>query len=137
MKEILQMSHFYSMVMCDIRLWDKTTQNYTKMLITVDTGASVTTISSDILHMLGYDTTSGVTKRITTASGVSYVKSITLNMMIGQTKLNDIEVYAHNFPEESFSQGVLGLNVLMMFDAVNLIFKKSEIEFITINDSGD
>ena len=137
MKEILQMSHFYSMVMCDIKLWDKTTQNYTKMLITVDTGASVTTISSDILYMLGYDTTSGVTKRITTASGVSYVKSITLNMMIGRTQLNDIQVYAHNFPEESFSQGVLGLNVLTMFDSVNLIFNKNEIEFITINESGD
>ena len=130
MKEILQMSPFYSMVMCDIRLWDKAIQDYSKMLITVDTGASVTTISSDILHMLGYDTTGGITKRITTASGVSYIKSITLSIMIGKTQLNDIEVYSHTFPEESFSQGVLGLNVLSLFDSVNFVFNNGVIEFV-------
>jgi len=132
MTAILPMEPFTNMVMAQIEIWNKKSTNYSKMLITIDTGASVTTISSDILHTLGYNTTNGVTKRITTASGSIYVKSINLTMRIGGIELNDIEVYAHAFPQESFSLGVLGVNVLSLFD-VNFAFSKRKIEFYTHN----
>jgi len=132
MTAILPMEPFTNMVMAQIEIWNKKSTNYSKMLITIDTGASVTTISSDILHTLGYNTTNGVTKRITTASGSIYVKSINLTMRIGEIELNDIEVYAHAFPQESFSLGVLGVNVLSLFD-VNFAFSKRKIEFYTHN----
>ena len=87
MTAILPMEPFTNMVMAQIEIWNKKSTNYSKMLITIDTGASVTTISSDILHTLGYNTTNGVTKRITTASGSIYVKSINLTMRIGGIEL--------------------------------------------------
>ena len=40
-------------------------------------------------------------------------------------------VYAHSFPQESFATGVLGLNVLSLFD-VNLLFSKQLIELTEI-----
>ena len=132
MTAILPMEPFANMVMAQIELWNKKLTDYSKMLITIDTGASVTTISSDILHTLGYNTTDGITKRITTASASIYVKSINMTMRIGEIELNDIEVYAHAFPQESFSLGVLGVNVLSLFD-VNFAFSKRKIEFYAHN----
>ena len=129
MKTVLPLSSFHSMIMIEIGVWNKLKNKFVSMLITLDTGASVTTISADLLHQLGYDTTLGVIKRITTASNVEYVKSISFDRMkIGEFEINDIEVYSLTFPPESFSSGVLGLNVLKMFD-INLLFSKGSIEF--------
>jgi hypothetical protein len=42
--------------------------------------------------------------------------------------LDDIEVYAHNFPDECFSDGVLGMNILERFNlSINL--DKNIVEF--------
>jgi len=130
MKTILPMRGLYNLIMIDVHLWNINRQNYDQMLITIDTGASVTTVSSDILVKLGYDVALGENRRITTASGVEYVKSINISKLkIGNFELSDIEVYAHSFPQESFSLGVLGLNVLRNFD-VNLLFSKGRIELL-------
>ena len=128
MKTVLEMIFLSELILVDINLWNKKTEQYNHMSITVDTGASVTTISTDILHKLGYNTAAGKEKRVITASGVEYVKSIKMEKMkLGAIELIDIEVYAHTFPESSFSLGVLGLNVLKNFN-VKLIFSKNEIE---------
>jgi hypothetical protein len=42
-----------------------------------------------------------------------------------------VEVYGHMFPEESFSLGVLGLNVLKQFD-IELLFSTKNITFTTL-----
>ena len=127
-KNILQMDLLSGLVMVDIGLWNRKRDAFSKISITVDTGASVTTISTDILFRAGYDITSGTTKRITTASGIEYVKEIVVEKLKLDTfEMNDILVYAHTFPQESFSSGVLGLNVLSKFD-VNMLFSKGLIE---------
>lgn len=132
MKTVLDMSFLSELIMVDINLWNKAINDYSHMLITVDTGASVTTISTDILHTLGYDTSIGKETRIITASSVEYVKSVTIDKMrLGRIELDSIEVYAHTFPESSFSLGVLGLNVLRKFD-ISLLFSKKEMELVPI-----
>jgi len=127
-KYTLQMDMLSGLVMVDIGLWNKKRNAFSKMSITVDTGASVTTISTDILFRAGYDITSGTTKRITTASGIEYVKEIVVGKIrLDSFEMSDVLVYAHTFPQESFSSGVLGLNVLSGFD-VNMLFSKGLIE---------
>ena len=127
-KHLLQMDLLSGLVMVDIGLWNKKRNAFSKLSITVDTGASVTTISTDILFRAGYDITSGTTKRITTASGIEYVKEIVIEKIKLDTfEMNDVLVYAHTFPQESFSSGVLGLNVLSGFD-VNMLFSTGLIE---------
>ena len=132
MKTVLDMSLVSDLVMIDISIWNKTINRYSQMSITVDTGASVTTISTDILKKLGYDVISGKEKRIITASSVEYVRTVNVDgIKIGEIEIKGIEVYAHTFPESSFSLGVLGLNVLKNFD-VSLLFSKNEMEIYSI-----
>ena len=70
------------------------------------------------LEALGYDTSKGRIQKITTGSGVAIVREIAVEKLrIGANYvLDDVKVYAHDFPDESFSTGVIGLNVLSQFD---------------------
>ena len=102
-------------------------KKYRKGLFTFDTGASVTTVSKDILFNLGYDVTNGRVEQITTASGVEYVREVIIEKInFGEFELENVLVYAHTFPEESLTTGVIGLNILSQFD-INLLFSKREI----------
>jgi predicted aspartyl protease len=124
---ILKINPFSQLVMVDIEMWNKNKNSYSKFSITVDTGASVTTISTDILFQAGYDIKSGRLNRITTASGIEYVKEVFVEKIrLDKIEMDNVLVYAHTFPQESFSTGVLGLNVLSAFD-VNFLFSKGLI----------
>ena len=118
-----------NLLMVTVELWDMVDKEYRSMDMTLDTGASVTTLSKDILYRLGYDFENRNKHRITTASGVEYVNELELEkIQLGEFELNNVEVYAHTFPEESFSLGVLGINVLSQFD-IELLFSKKEVIF--------
>ena len=133
MKTVLDMNFLSELIMVDVGIWNTVIDQYSQMSITIDTGASITTISTDILNKLGYSTTSGKERKIITASSVEYVKSLIIGKMkLGDIVLENVEVYAHSFPESSFSLGVLGLNVLKNFD-VSLLFSKKVIELIPID----
>jgi predicted aspartyl protease len=124
---VLKMDLSTGLAMVDIELWNKRKNAYNMFSITVDTGASVTTISTDILFRAGYDITSGTIRRVTTASGIEYVKEVTVEkILLESIELYNVLVYAHTFPQESFSSGVLGLNVLSKFD-INMLFSKGLI----------
>ncbi|MDR1204229.1 MAG: retroviral-like aspartic protease family protein [Peptococcaceae bacterium] len=123
-KTVIKMDLTGDLLMLEIGLWSRRTGNFKYALITVDTGASVTTISKEILHQLGYEPMPGDKKRVVTASGVEYVDRFNLEKIkLGSIELPNTEVYGHTFPEESFSLGVLGLNVLKQFD-IELLFSK-------------
>ena len=128
----LKMDLLSGLLMTDIDLWNRGKNKYSGVSIVLDTGASVTTVSTDILFRAGYDVNSSITKRITTASGVAYVKELIIDKIrLDYFELTDVLVYAHTFPQESFASGVLGLNVLSLFD-INLIFSKKLIELAKI-----
>ena len=121
-----------TVLMTDIKLWDKAKNGYSSLYIAIDTGASVTTISKEILHHAGYDVSTGDIRKFTTASGVEYVRAITLEKIKLDTyEMGNVLVYAHTFPQESFVAGVLGLNVLSEFD-VNILFSKGLMELARI-----
>jgi len=134
MKTVLAMNLLAKLIMVDVSVWDRSENKYRDLLITVDTGASVTTISTDILHTLGYDTTQGNEQKIITASSVEFVKETTIDKIkLGDFELENVQVYAHTFPESSFSLGLIGLNVLKEFD-VNFLFSNKTIELTPIDD---
>lgn len=112
-----------------IYLLDRNTEKFKHMNITFDTGASKTVISKDILYYLGYDVSANDKVRIITASGVEFVDRVIVGKIkIGNCILEDVEVYAHTFPEASFSLGVLGLNIISRFNW-NIDFDKSQMKF--------
>ena len=132
-KIVLDMDLFGGLLMVDIKLWNKRKNAFSNLAIVLDTGASMTTISKDILYRAGYSISEGATKRITTASAMEYVQEVTIDKIaLGKYEMRDVLVYAHTFPQESFSSGVLGLNVLTNFD-VNLIFSKKMVELSAID----
>ena len=95
MSTILDISYVSDLVMIDIDLWNKKTLEYNRMLITVDTGASITTISKDLLHTLGYDVSNGKKTRIITASSVEFVNDVTLEKIrLGNVVIENVKVYA-------------------------------------------
>jgi len=89
--------------------------------------------STTILEALGCDVSSGREQRITTGSGVAVVKEIIVDKFrIGSScVITDVKVYAHDFPDESFSTGVVGLNVLSQFD-IHLQFSRKLIQMTRI-----
>jgi len=84
----LKMDLSSGLLMTDIKLWNKLKSAYSTLSIAVDTGASITTISTDILFRAGYDITSGSTRRITTASGIEYVREI----IVDKVRLDNYEI---------------------------------------------
>ena len=76
MNATLDINFVSELVMVDIGLWNKRISDYSRMLITVDTGASVTTISTDLLRALGYDTSNSEEYKIITASSIEFQEVI-------------------------------------------------------------
>jgi predicted aspartyl protease len=114
---VLDMHMIGSNLSVFVNIWDKTNKKFKKGSLTFDTGASMTTISKDILFDLGYDVENGKTHLITTASGVAYVNEVTLDKIrLGDCLLENVTAYAHTFPSESLTVGVIGLNILSQFD---------------------
>lgn len=68
-----------NLIMIDVYLWNKENKKFENMLITLDTGASNTVISKDILYLLGYEFSRREKARIVTASGIEYVDVLTLD----------------------------------------------------------
>ena len=115
-----------------VNFWDANIKKYRIGLFTFDTGASVTTISKDVLFDLGYNVVEGKVRPITTASSVEYVREVIVDkIQIGGHELNNVMVCAHTFPEESYTTGVIGLDILSQFD-ISLLFSKRLIELIKI-----
>ena len=112
----VKLSRVSGLLFLDIGLWSIKESLYRNMAIMLDTGASVTTISEHILSSLGY-TQPGIAILVTTAGGSVNVHTKTVEKMkIGAIEIENIDVYSHTFPDECFSDGVLGMNILNQFN---------------------
>ena len=120
--EKLKISRIGGLMFIDIELWSVKENKYRNMAILFDTGASVTTISDFILTGIGCTKTCD-SIAVTTASGMIKVHAKTVpKIRLGSLEIQDVQVYAHNFPDECFSDGVLGMNILDNFNfSINLV----------------
>ena len=130
----LDMHTYSGPLFIDVDVWDKKKNRFKTGMLTFDTGATVTTISKEVLHHLGYDVQNGKVQRITTASGIEYVREVVVDKIrLGDIEIENVTAYAHNFPEEGFSTGVIGLNILSKFD-ISLLFSRRIIELTRISE---
>ena len=103
--------------------------SHTNVLVTLDTGASVTSIPTRIAKALGYDLSDDCEEiEIVTGSGIEKVKVVRVTKLtaIGES-LNDIEVWCYDLPLDLEVAGVLGYNFLENFD-INISFSSSTID---------
>lgn len=80
--------------------------------VAVDTGASATIISTQILTLIGYDPAAAPRKvQITTGSGIELATRLTVDKLesLGQERLN-FPVVAHTLPAATGIDGLLGLD---------------------------
>jgi len=130
----LKIQKFGALFLVDIDIWDLKEQAYRIASLVIDTGASVTTISKNVLLNLGYDTSNASSVRVTTVSRTEYFEKINIaKIKLGNFELENIEVHAHDFPHENYFYGLLGLNVLTRFD-VNFLFSQNLLELTPRNN---
>ena len=95
----------------------------------VDTGASITSIPSDIALAIGIDPSKPIKRiEIITASGTEYVPVVIVPCVqfLGFS-LKNIEIACLNLPPQSTVSGLLGLNILKKFN-LSLKFREALIE---------
>ena len=113
-------------IILDVALFSVTSSEFRNTRLVFDTGASITSISSDSILGLGYDLSNPKYEQPSiTASGTIKSKVITLSKLaaIGEI-VEDIDVAVQEFPEELTMwdiHGLLGLDFLKHFD-VNICF---------------
>ncbi len=97
----------------------------------LDTGASFTMISPEILVRIGLDPAEALHKStIATASGVEFVAFVKLpRLEVLGVKRSDIEICVHSLPATVPARGLLGLNFLRHFD-VHLNLPQGYLEII-------
>ncbi len=98
--------------------------------LALDTGATTTLISADIIDALGYSPAAGEMVRLIMGGSIQYASQVTVQMLeAANHRVENLTVICHNLPEESGLDGLLGLNFLRNFDTEinyssgNLIFK--------------
>ena len=120
-----------------VDIWNKIADKYDFGLLVFDTGASVTIISEKILNYIGYDVTNSKSHKLITASGVEFAKEVILDRIrLGEFELENVTAYAHTFPEEIYTIGVIGLDILSQFD-INILFSKRLIELTRVKEHND
>lgn len=88
-----------------------------KINLLVDTGATFTMIDAQILQRVGYDPSSSTDRtEVITANGRVTVPRIRVAQLhaLGQ-RANDLSVLAHFFSQDSYFDGLLGMNFLDQF----------------------
>jgi predicted aspartyl protease len=100
--------------------------------VVLDTGASITSISTNVASGLGYDILNPERpEEVITGSGVEELSIIEVTALtaIGQT-VENIDVMCLDLHPEIHAEGVLGLNFLLNFD-VSIFFSKGVIELVS------
>ncbi|MCL2053963.1 MAG: retroviral-like aspartic protease family protein [Oscillospiraceae bacterium] len=114
--EKLGITTINDLIYTDILFWNVSQSKYQNIIVMVDTGAKTTTFSDSTLSRLGYLTNS---KPITVRTGggdltASEVKIPKLK--VGNIELNDIIAHSNGFLDNYKIDGILGMNVLRLFN---------------------
>ena len=127
MSEILDIAIINGLMYADIKFQSAKERKFYNASMLLDTGASVTTVSSSILNRLGY-TTENKAKTVRTANGsISVCEIVMPEIILGSIRLVDVDVHAHTFPFECYFDGILGMNVLSLYN-LNIDFDNRILE---------
>lgn len=110
-------------IIIPIRIAGPRTERYVRVIL--DTGATYTMISPEVLEETGYNLSKHIRQvNITTASGIEKAPFYVVSEIdfLGH-RLENIEVASHKLPARVPADGLLGLNILKHFN-VHLEFLK-------------
>lgn len=85
--------------------------------LALDTGATTTLVSTDIIEALGYQTSTENKTRLIMGGGVDYAPQVQVRkMVVAGQQVKNLTVTCFSLPQESGLDGLLGLNFLRYFD---------------------
>jgi len=116
-------------IIIPIRIAGPKSERYVRVIL--DTGATYTMISPEVLEETGYNLAKPIRQvNITTASGIEKAPFYVISgiEILGHL-LKNIEVASHKLPERVPADGLLGLNILKQFN-VYLEFLKRRFNLI-------
>ncbi len=114
-----------SIIPIRVRLKINGKSKYARMA--VDTGASLMLIGSDVAEALGVSIPEGFVQMLTTAGAqIAPMYSID-EVEVCSKRVRNVQVIVHNLPEDSYVDGLLGLNVLRNFN-MNINFDEGILE---------
>lgn len=116
-----------NIILLECRFSHKGRDVYAEMVL--DTGATFTIVSSQLVEQLGIDVSKYKRKLdMNTASGKIQVPIVNIeNVSVKGASAEKLRVAVHDLPEEARVDGLLGLNFLRNFN-VEVNFKKGEIK---------
>jgi len=113
----------------NVPFWSMVEEKYLDALVLIDTGASVTSFPDTTLKRLGcrFD---GKKSSVNTANGFVDVREVTVpKVLFGSIELTDVMVHAHTYLENFLFDGIIGMNVLSLFNfSVNFDDKSITLE---------
>ena len=117
----------FQIIIVPVQITGPKRKRYLRMIL--DTGATYTMISPEILIEVGYDLSSPIRKvAITTASSVEYAPFFKITHMEAlRQEVSNIEIASHSLPPRIPAEGLLGLNFLRHFRN-DLDFPKLQIK---------
>ena len=128
----MQRIHFQpvsNLILIPIKVVGIDGNSFRDIRVVLDTGASITSISTNVTSDLGYPLSNPKnTKEVITGSGIENVPIIEVKALtaIGQT-IENIDVMCLDLHPEIYAEGVLGLNFLLNFD-ISIFFSKGIID---------
>ena len=128
------MARIGSIYYIEVGFYKLKTQKHETCWIGLDTGASTTTLSRDLLYDLEYNVTDYPLTRVIAANSIEYANVVNLErLMLGDMEFNNLQVHTMDF-KDNFLLGVIGLDIFTKFD-VNFLFSQNIIEFTPRNDT--
>lgn len=98
------------LIIVQARLWGPKGDTYAQFAL--DTGATITTVSADVLVSIGYDPVAAPGRvQMTTASGVEYAPRLLIDKIESlDQERTTFPVIAHTLPPSATVDGLLGLD---------------------------
>lgn len=128
--QIVPLKRVTNALMVDVTLVNSSTGKSATGTFIIDTGATYTSISSDLAQQLGLNLNTGDSVRITTANGKINVPKVNLDQVsIGGVKAHDVESTVISLSHSSSFSGLLGLSFIKQFkmtidpDSNQLVFE--------------
>lgn len=116
----LTVEHFNFSMLIQTRLWNKGKEKFSRCGMVFDTGASMTAIDTSIASRSGYSL-KAAKEVFVTGVGKSNIpaKRITLiNFELGGVELGPVQVDVLDFPKDSNTSAVLGMNIIKHFKII-------------------
>jgi len=117
------------LIYADVPFWSITDEKFLTALVLIDTGACVTSFGESALRRLGCRL-DGKKSSVNTASGSVDVREATVPKIdFGSIELTDVAVHSHTYLDNFPFDGIIGMNVLSLFNfSVNFDDKSITLE---------